>query len=356
MPAKIHFIPEWAELDLVLLTWPNDDMDWAYMLPEVERCYTDIARTLLDWVDVLILARDPERVRELVTPEGRPHQLFLMEAENNDTWCRDYAPLSLYVEDEEGKRHPRILDFTFNGWGMKFAANKDNLISRALYLARVFRPEVGYSNALSVTFEGGGIETDGEGTLMTTESVLYEPNRNSGLDEAVLRDYLMSLLGGERLIALENGELEGDDTDGHIDTLARFLSPTQIAYVGCSDGHDSHYHALRRMREELEALRTPAGQPYELVELPLPPAIYDEEGQRLPATYANFLFAGKALLVPTYGEATDEPTLEALRRALPEHTIVGVNCRALIYQHGSLHCATMQFPKGFINKNKWSEN
>lgn len=117
MPAKIHFIPEWAELDLVLLTWPNDDMDWAYMLPEVERCYTDIARTLLDWVDVLILARDPERVRELVAPEGRPHQLFLMEAENNDTWCRDYAPLSLYVEDEEGKRHPRILDFTFNGWG-----------------------------------------------------------------------------------------------------------------------------------------------------------------------------------------------------------------------------------------------
>ena len=245
MSAKIHFIPEWAELDLVLLTWPNDDMDWAYMLPEVESCYTDIARTLLDWVDVLILERDPERVRELVAPEGRSHQLFLMEAENNDTWCRDYAPLSLYVEDEEGKRHPRILDFTFNGWGMKFAANKDNLISRALYLARVFRPEVGYSNALSVTFEGGGIETDGEGTLMTTESVLYEPNRNSGLDEAVLRDYLMSLLGGERLIALENGELEGDDTDGHIDTLARFLSPSQIAYVGCSDGHDSHYHALR---------------------------------------------------------------------------------------------------------------
>ena len=159
-----------------------------------------------------------------------------------------------------------IVDFTFNGWGMKYPANKDNLVSRAL-----------------------------------------------------------------------------------------FLSPTQIAYVGCTDGNDLHYHALQRMKGELEQLRTAEGKPYELIELPLPPAIYDEEGERLPATYANFLFVNGALLVPTYNVETDELALETLRQALPDHVIVPVYCRPLIKQHGSLHCATMQFPRGFMNKSKWRE-
>ena len=239
---------------------------------------------------------------------------------------------------------------------MKFAADRDNIVTRALYLARAFSHDVAYVNALSLVFEGGGIESDGAGTLLTTESVLVEPNRNAGVDDAVLREHLMEILGGKRLLALENGELEGDDTDGHIDTLARFLSPEAIAYVGCEDTRDDHYHPLRRMREELEAYRTLEGKPYKLVELPLPPAIYDEEGQRLPATYANFLFVNGALLVPTYGVPTDEVALDRLRQALPDHAVVGVDSRALIYQHGSLHCATMQFPRGFVNKNKWSDD
>ena len=351
---EVTFIPEWAEQDLVLLSWPNADMDWASRLPEIEACYRGIAEAILEWEDLLILAKDTEHVRQFLGDKPRKHQLFLLEMECNDTWCRDYAPLSLHYHEADGTLRLLIVDFTFNGWGMKFAADRDNLVSRALYLSRAFTPDVAYVNGLSIVFEGGGIESDGQGTLLATDSVVVEPNRNAGVDEEVLRTHLMEILGGKRLLSLENGELEGDDTDGHIDTLARFLTPEMIAYVGCDDERDSHYQALRRMREELENFRTLEDKPYQLVELPLPPAIYDEEGERLPATYANFLFVNGALLVPTYGVPSDEVALERLRKALPELAIVGVDSRALIYQHGSLHCATMQFPKGFINKNKWN--
>ena len=351
---EVTFIPEWAEQDLVLLSWPNADMDWASRLPEIEACYRGIAEAILEWEDLLILAKDAEHVRQFLGDRPRKHQLFLLEMECNDTWCRDYAPLSLHYHEADGTLRPLIVDFTFNGWGMKFAADRDNLVSRALYLSRAFTPDVAYVNGLGIVFEGGGIESDGQGTLLTTDSVVVEPNRNAGVDEEVLRTHLMEILGGKRLLSLENGELEGDDTDGHIDTLARFITPEMIAYVGCDDERDSHYHALRRMREELENFRTLEDKPYQLVELPLPPAIYDEEGERLPATYANFLFVNGALLVPTYGVPSDEVALERLRKALPELAVVGVDSRALIYQHGSLHCATMQFPKGFINKNKWN--
>lgn len=354
MTPEVTFIPEWARQDLVLISWPNKEMDWAARLPEIEACYRGIAEAILEWEDLLILAQDTDHVRQLLGDAPRKHKLYLLEMECNDTWCRDYAPLSLQLREEDGSVRPLLVDFTFNGWGMKFASDRDNLVTRALYLSRAFSADIAYVNALSLVFEGGGIESDGQGTLLTTESVLVEPNRNAGIDDEVLRTHLTEILGGKRLLALGNGELEGDDTDGHIDTLARFLSPDTIAYVGCQDERDTHYHPLKRMREELEALRTLEDKPYQLVELPLPPAIYDEEGERLPATYANFLFVNGALLVPTYGVPTDEVALERLRQAVPDRTIVGVDSRALIYQHGSLHCATMQFPEGFINKNKWN--
>ena len=333
MTPRLTFLPEWVEQDLVLISWPNETMDWASRLPQIEACYKQMAESILAYEDLLILAKDPEHVRSLLSDREHKHELFIMEMDCNDTWCRDYAPLSL--------------------WGMKFAADKDNLITRALYLSRAFVPETAYTNALSLVFEGGGIESDGAGTLLSTESVIVEPNRNAGVDDEALRQYLIEILGGERLLTLTNGQIEGDDTDGHIDTLARFLTPTTIAYVSCEDPKDSHYHELERMKKELEALRTKDGAPYELIPLPLPPALHDEEGLRMPATYANFLFVNGALLVPTYDVETDTVALERLKAAVPDREIVAVPSRALIYQHGSLHCATMQFPHGFMNKNKW---
>lgn len=351
---KLTLIPEWEEQDLVLVTWPHEDTDWAHILPEIEACYIEMARAILRYEDLLVLTPHPERVEELLGVESHPHHLYIMEMESNDTWVRDYGPLAFRITSEEGEIKA-IADFTFNGWGMKFAAGKDNLMTRCLYLSRAFEADVQVMNRLMLTLEGGGVESDGEGTILSTYGCIYEPNRNPGFDDEELRNLLVEVLGADRLILLENGELEGDDTDGHIDTLARFISPKAIAYVSCQDSSDEHYHALKRMEEELRALRTISGEPYELIALPLPKPIYESDGHRLPATYANFLFVNGALIVPVYAQESDALVLERLKQALPDREIVGVDCRTLIRQHGSLHCATMQIPRGFINKNKWQQ-
>lgn len=350
---KLTLIPEWEEQDLVLITWPHAETDWVEMLPEIEACYMQIARSILRFEDLLILTPEPEQVRKLFAGEEHPHKLYVLQMPSNDTWVRDYGPLSFRIEQEDGTITKAIADFTFNGWGMKFAAGRDNLMTRCLYLSAAFRCEVQTMNRLMLVFEGGGVESDGRGTILSTYGCVHEPNRNPGFGEKDLEDLLADSLGAERFILLRNGELEGDDTDGHIDTLARFLSPTQIAYVQCEDGYDMHYHGLKRMEQELKELRTPEGEPYELIPLPLPKAIYEEDGHRLPATYANFLFVNGAILVPTYNQEYDELVLERLRLACPDREIVGVDCRQLIRQHGSLHCATMQIPAGFMNKDNW---
>ncbi len=352
---KLTLIPEWERQDLVIISWPHEETDWAHILPEVWACYEAMADAILRFEDLLILTPDPESVTKRFAGRTFAHDLFVQEMDSNDTWCRDYAPLSFRIETETGEVIKAISDFTFNGWGMKFAADRDNLMTRCLYLSRAFQSDVQVLNRLLLVLEGGGVESDGQGTILSTYGCIYEPNRNPGFDEEELRAMITDALGAERLILLENGELEGDDTDGHIDTLARFLSPTAIAYVQCEDASDIHYHPLRRMEAELQALRTPDGKPYDLIPLPLPTAIHEEDGHRLPATYANFLFVNGGLIVPTYAQSSDEVVLERLRQALPDREIIGVDCRTLIRQHGSLHCATMQIPEGFAYKDKWRD-
>lgn len=354
MSTQITMIPEWEAQDLVLLTWPHQDTDWIDILSEVEACYLDIARNILRFEDLLILTEEPARVKELFKNDMPKHKLFVLEMPSNDTWIRDYGPISFRIKQNNGDISNAIADFTFNGWGMKFAAGKDNLMTRCLHLSGAFKRDIQLMNRLMLVLEGGGIESDGQGTILSTYGCIYEPNRNPGFAEEDLNNIITEVLGANRLILLKNGELEGDDTDGHIDTLARFLSPTQIAYVQCTDGHDLHYHGLKRMEQELKELRTTDGNPYELIPLPLPSAIYEEDGHRLPATYANFLFVNGAILVPTYGqEENDGLALQRLSQACPDREVIGIDCRQLIRQHGSLHCATMQIPQGFMNKDKW---
>lgn len=348
----LTLIPEWEKQDLVVLSWPHEETDWARILNEVEACYIEIAKAILKYEDLLVLTPNPKRVEELLSGEHR-YRLMTLEMNSNDTWCRDYGPLSFRVHTPHGDVKA-IADFTFNGWGMKFAAGIDNLATRSLFLSRAFASDVQLMNRLMVVLEGGGVESDGAGTILSTYGCVYEPNRNPGFDEAELHDMLSEVLGASRLILLKNGELEGDDTDGHIDTLARFLTPDTIAYVSCTEPSDEHYHPLKRMEEELQALRTVEGNPYKLIPLPLPKPIYEEDGHRLPATYANFLFVNGAVLVPTYAQPYDDQVIATLQAALPEREVIGIDCRALIRQHGSLHCATMQIPEGFINKNKWT--
>ena len=242
---------------------------------------------------------------------------------------------------------PVIYDFKFNGWGLKFAANYDNLITSTLYNENVFNAL--YENKLNFVLEGGALESDGAGTLLTTSECLLSPNRNGEWTRPVIEEYLKRTFGLQRILWLDHGYLAGDDTDSHIDTLARFADEDTIVYVQCSNSEDEHYEALRKMEAQLQTFTTIGGKPYNLLPLPMPEAVYDENGERLPATYANFLILNDAILYPTYRQPlNDKKAFEILRQAFPNREVVGIDCSPLIQQHGSLHCVTMQYPRNVL--------
>lgn len=333
---KIILPAEWAEQQFVQLTWPHAGTDWADMLDEVNECFVNIAREIIKRENLLIVCADTDEVEALLVDIDLSRVTFV-EMATNDTWARDHGGITVF---EDGK--PVVYDFTFNGWGMKFAANHDNLITRNLYMAGIFG-DFGHKNCFDFVLEGGSIESDGEGTILTTAECLLSYNRNNLSDEdieAKLKEYF----GLKQVLWLEHGYLAGDDTDSHVDTLARLCDRSTIAYVKCDDEQDEHFLELKKMKKELRQFRTSDGRYFRLIPLPMADEVYFE-GERLPATYANFLIINGAVLVPTYNSPKDEIAKEQLQKAFPDREIVGINCNALIKQHGSLHCVTMQFPK-----------
>ncbi|NUO00688.1 MAG: agmatine deiminase family protein [Saprospiraceae bacterium] len=332
---------EWAPQSAVQLTFPHQHTDWAPVLNQVMPCFLEIATTIARFQKVVIVCHNPEEVRELVAGEEHIGKITLLQAPCNDTWARDHGGITIF---ENGR--PVVMDFVFNGWGLKFPANLDNLITRYIHEQHgVFKAEIRHGG---LVLEGGGIESDGCGTLLTTAECLLSPNRNPHLSKPEIEAKLKEIFGLDRVLWLHHGYLAGDDTDSHIDTLARFCDPETIAYVQCTNTEDEHYEALGKMEEELKSFRTAAGNPYRLVPLPMPEACYDDEGSRLPATYANFLIINGAVLVPTYKVRQDQEALAILGSCFPEREIIGIDCSSLILQHGSLHCVTMQYPEGVL--------
>ena len=337
--TEIIFPAEWVEQDFIQLTWPHEASDWLYILDEVTECFTRLAHTIARFQPLLIVCRDIGAVRAQLAGIDQTKVTFV-ELESNDTWARDHGGISVF---RNGK--PVLCDFTFNGWGLKFAANHDNVITRQLYKNGFFAKEVEYQNCSDFVLEGGSLESDGNGTLLTTAECLLSDNRNESLTKEQIEQALSERLGIKRFLWLHHGYLRGDDTDSHIDTLARFCDPETIAYVKCTDETDEHYPELKAMEDELKQFRTAAGKPYRLLPLPMAETIV-EDGERLPATYANFLILNGGVLVPTYGSPLDRVALEQIQKAFPLREVVGVDCLPLIKQHGSLHCVTMQYPKG----------
>jgi len=332
--------PEWHPQSAVQFTFPHADSDWVATLDTVVPCFVECIVTVSRFEKVLVVCADVEATRSLLA-EAKKENLILIELPSNDTWARDHGAITVL---EAGRAV--LLDFVFNGWGLKFAADQDNQITRRLFAKGIFKTTDIRHGGL--VLEGGGIESDGQGTLLTTTTCMLSPNRNPHLAKAELEARLKSLFGLKRILWLENGHLLGDDTDSHIDTLARFCDAETIAYVQCTNPADPHYDDLQKMEAELQAFRTLKGQPYRLVPLPLPSPIFAEDGHRLPATYANFLIINEAVLVPTYGVLEDAKALSILQTYFPDRQIIGINCRPLIEQHGSLHCITMQYPAGVL--------
>ena len=340
----IRFIPEWEPVEYVMLALPNKDTDWDYILPEAIDQYKRLVKAITDEDIKVILLCDDAAEAGKIMKDCRQDLMRYIQTEYNDTWTRDYGMITV-VRDER----LRALDFGFNAWGLKFAADKDNLVNLWLSTHGVIGP-LAYRNERDFVLEGGSVESDGHGTILTTSRCLQSPNRNGGKTKAELNRELLDRLGADHVLWLDHGALEGDDTDSHIDTLARLAPDDTIVFTGTKNFDDPQFESLLAMRAQLTLFRTAEGNPYNLVELPLPDPVYDEDGCRLPATYANYLVANGVIFMPTYGQPDkDELAMRSINIAFPGHKVVGVDCRTLLRQHGSLHCATMQIPAGIIN-------
>lgn len=339
---KIIFPTEWAEQDAVMLTWPVAGTDWEPILEEAERTYVELASEILKRERLVIVCSDPEKTARHFSADQQQHISFV-KLPYNDTWARDHGPVCTFSTGI-----PTINDFGFNGWGNKFDARSDDQVTSGLVASRLFSAEVQYRDHRDFILEGGSLESDGNGTLLTTTACLLNPNRNPTLSRTEIEARISRELGTDRFLWLEHGHIEGDDTDSHIDILARFCDENTIAYVQCTDHTDSHYTELRKMEEQLRSFTRKDGQPYRLVPLPMVSPLYDEEGGRLGATYANFLILNGAVLLPVYEAPEDEKAVEILTSLFPGREVVPVNCLSLIRQNGSLHCVTMQIPRGFM--------
>lgn len=345
---QFTLLPEWAEQDAVMLTWPHLDTDWSDILDKVEPVYVALCQQISQVEDVVIVAHN-EPLKAHISNLLKNHDVDLTKVHFvvtpcNDTWARDHGPIT--TQNAEGKLS--IKDFTFTGWGNKFAADLDNKINKIL-VDELAASENDY-DVVDMVLEGGGIEINEAGTLLTTTECLLNDNRNPELSKDDVERILKDKLGAKDFLWVDHGYLAGDDTDSHIDTLVRFAPKNTLVYVGCDDVNDEHYSALSKMAEQLSAFRTPSGEAYKLIELPWPKAIFDDEGDRLPATYANYLIMNKTVLVPVYNDEKDALALKQIQLAYPEHTVIGVDCVPIIHQFGSLHCITMQLPKGFLKR------
>ena len=328
---------EWERQDKVLLSFPHEDTDWndtnnPSVLKASLSPFIRIAQAIAYDEAVYIICKNKNKISSMFCST---RNMTFIEIPTNDTWIRDYGYISIKENNQS-----KLLDFTFDGWGDKFEASLDNSVNTTLH-------QKGYMGTvpleqINFVLEGGSIESDGEGTILTTKECLCNPNRNNGLSKKEIEKKLKNYLGAERVLWLHHGYLAGDDTDSHIDTLARFVNKGTIVYVKCDDKNDEHYDALQAMQKELQSFKTKEGKAYTLIALPMCEAKYNEIGERLPATFANFLISNHALIYPTYNDKNDNVVGEIFKTLFPSKEIIPINCLKLIEEGGSLHCSTMQ--------------
>ena len=335
---------EWEKQGFVQLTWPHSDTEW-YDLPHVLDCYVNVTRAILRYEPLLIVCRDiaeckADMAARGFSPKGLP--VRLVECPLNDTWARDHGAISVW----DGTRKC-ILDFVFNGWGLKFGSNLDNQITRTIYKDGAFAGDVEYVDMRPFVLEGGSIDTDGCGTLMATSECLCSLNRNEYLTREEIEKELCQAFGLQRILWVDHGGIVGDDTDSHIDILARFCSADTIAYTRCEDPSDPNFGPLKEMEAQLRTFRTLDGKPYNLVPLPLPDALYLDD-YRLPGSYANFLLVNGGVLIPGADSPKDAVAAAQLKKVFPDRKVEIIDCRALLSGHGGLHCITMNYPEGYL--------
>lgn len=342
--------PEWHEQSGVMLTWPHAETDWADYLDDITRTFVELTAAIARHEQVIVAAQDTEAVSNALTAAIEPQLLErvrIVPCPTNDTWARDHGPITLLPTDSNTNGNDALLlDFRFNGWGEKFEWKKDNAITATLCEKGCLKGH--RENHDDFVLEGGSIETDGHGTVFTTSACLNAPHRNQPLTRNEIESELLRRLRADRIVWIDHGLLVGDDTDGHIDTLVRTAPEDTLLYVGSGPDDDPQHDGLAEMEQQLLQLRTAEGKPYRLLRLPaVAPVWYD--GERLPATYANFLVVNGAVIVPTYNQPeADNEAIATIAKAYPGREMVAIDARTIVRQHGSIHCLTMQLPAGVL--------
>lgn len=323
-------LPEWAEQEAVILAWPHPGTDWADNLEAAQQTYLTLIEAINNAHAVVLLLCDESEishVKKLLAPHSK---VLIMPAQYNDTWVRDYGFLT--VTDQQ-YNYP--VSFTFNGWGQKFDATLDNQVNQSLaqlcQQTLIVNPTV---------LEGGALEIDENQHLLTTASCLYNPKRNGNMSEQAYRRIFEEFLGAKTVSIFKHGHLEGDDTDGHIDTLARFTPLMGVVLQGAENRpQDPHFAELFKLQYEVSQ----ALPKHTIYSLPLP-FMVNEYGDRLPASYANYLILNQHILLPIYGHDEDARAISIVQNAYPNYTVVPILCASLVHQFGSLHCISMQVP------------
>lgn len=340
-----HYLPaEWEQQKAVQLTWPHQGTDWyaSGLLDKIEKYFVNLAETILSYQDLIIVADNKtlkDRIINLLNTKYKYHYVIYVTS-TNDTWARDHGPITVINSKNSEKT---ILDFDFNAWGGKFNCAKDNKITAKIYKQKAFT-RYNYRK-IDYILEGGSLDSNGQGTVLTTASCILNKNRNTKLDKQDIVNLLKEYLGIDNLIILENSFLYGDDTDGHIDMMARFCNKNTICYIACDNKNNPNYNNLKKLENELYTIKDNIGKNLELIPIYIPNMIYDSDSNLLPASYINFLIINDAVLVPTYNnEKYDAMALAQFRNIFEDRDVIGINSEIVINQGGSLHCLTMQIP------------
>lgn len=354
-PQHHYYLPaEWYPQSGIMLTWPHEHTDWKPYLQDITETYLRLAHTISLYESLLIATSHVEETKQQLKKRLSADQMsriYLYEIDSDDTWARDHGPITLIATspDRSHTVPQRLLNFNFNAWGKKFAYEKDNAINQQLYYAGAFNATI--EDHSDFTLEGGAIESDGQGTILTTASCMLAPHRNQPLSRTEINAQLKRRLHAKRIVWLEHGHLIGDDTDGHVDTIVRFAPSDTLLYVAPGPESDPQHADFALLEQQLTELRTLKDQPYRLIALPMPQPIYDGK-ERLPATYANFLVINGAVIYPTYNQPeNDFKAAEAISRAFPDRQLIGIDAHTIIRQHGSIHCLTMQLPQNVLHVN-----
>ncbi|HKD70373.1 MAG TPA: agmatine deiminase family protein [Candidatus Binataceae bacterium] len=329
---------EWELHKATYLTWPHNPETWPGKFDPVPAQYAAVVAGLSRFEPVRVLVKDADAAEQaramLQQVDARMESVEIIVELTNDSWIRDYGPI--FVARTDGARV--ALDWKFNSWGEKYGAyDLDDVVPRRLAIRYGFE-----CLEVPLVLEGGSIDVNGVGSLLTTESCLLNPNRNPGMTRVEIEEYLRVYLGVSNILWLGDG-IAGDDTDGHVDDLARFVAGDTIVTVIEDDRNDDNYQPLAENLERLRAMRDQDGKPFRIETLPMPPALY-HEGQRLPASYANFYLANGAVIVPTFGCPSDKQSLTTLARLFPNRKVLGFYCLDLVWGLGTVHCLSQQHP------------